>query len=198
MTSPNIEVGYYNESRFTRPRPTCPNPGHWHTRDIQATEIEVVDMVHGMIRGLQPDVVLETGTSRGFMTFRIAQALLQNDHGVVVTFEPDPAVRVEALENWGDHPARDVISSCDVGSLDVQWTGGPIDFAWHDSLLELRVPEFDYYLPFYSNRAVVCFHDTAPKFGSWSNELRQRLQEEGFSWLDMPTPRGCIVARRNL
>lgn len=197
--SPNVPVGHYSEAKFTKPRPDCEHPERWHTRDVQATEIEVVEMVAGMIRGLQPDVVLETGTSRGFMTLAIAEALETNGRGVVFTYEPVAETMTEALRTWDEKggPESLPIISRECGSMDYAWKDGPIDFAWHDSLLGLRVPEFEFYLPHYSERAVVCFHDTAPRFGAWSNSLRRRLQRAGFSYLEMPTPRGCIISRRN-
>lgn len=197
--SSNIAVGYYRESQFTKPRPDCPLPRRWHTRDIQATEIEVVEMVAGMIRGLQPDVVLETGTSRGFMTLAIAEALEKNDQGVVITYEPVAETMTEALRTWDEKggPESLPIIPRECGSMDFPWKDGPIDFAWHDSLLRLRLPEFEFYREHYSDRAVVCFHDTAPHFGAWSDELRLALMTAGFSYLDMPTPRGCIIARKN-
>jgi len=192
-TSPNIKPGRYMESDFTKPTPICPKPVHWHTHDIQATEIEVIEMVHGMIRGLQPEMVLETGTSRGFMAKSIGNALYVNGHGRLITFEPDEDTWREACRTVGANP---YITMANQASM-VPWNARKIDFAWHDSLIELRQPEFEFYLPHYSDRAVVCFHDTAPHFGDWSDYLRTQLKTEGFSYLDWPSPRGVIIARRN-
>ena len=49
------------EARFTSPSELCPHPERWTSRDIEATENEVLELVHGLIRALQPDLVLETG-----------------------------------------------------------------------------------------------------------------------------------------
>lgn len=190
--SPNIAVGLYNEADFTKPRPVCPTPSHWHTHDLQGTEIEVIEMVAGMIVGLQPETVLETGTSRGFMAEAISDALHVNGHGKLISYEPDETTHTEAA-NRVTSPKADL--RCEPSMQ--TWIDGPIDFAWHDSLISLRRTEFGFYLPHYSNRAVVCFHDTAPHFGQWSEALRSDLTAAGFNYIDWPSPRGIIIARRN-
>ncbi len=53
------------ESTFTPPDPDCPRPDWWHARDAQATEDEVIELVAGFVRALQPELVLETGTYLG-------------------------------------------------------------------------------------------------------------------------------------
>lgn len=141
--SPNIERGLYVEDLFTLPRPDCMVPAHWHTYDIQGTEVEVIEMVAGMIRGQQPEVVRETGTSRGYMTQAIGNALLRNGHGVVYTYEPDALTLSEAFETWGGGAERLPIIARGQESMQ-EWTQEPIDFAWHDSLLDLRLPEFNF------------------------------------------------------
>ena len=198
-TSPNIPVGWYRESQFTRPSKECREPEWWHTRDIQGTEVEVIEMVAGMIRGHQPDVVLETGTSRGFMSQAIGQALRQNGHGTLHTYEPDTDTLNEACRLWWtDDENEMVLPIVPYAQESMQeWTNGPIDFAWHDSLIQLRQPEFEFYLEHYSERAIVCFHDTAAHFGPWSDRLRTALLSQGFSYLDWPSPRGAIIARKN-
>lgn len=186
--SPNVPVGWYSEAQFCPPAPRCPHPEYWHTHDAQSTEAEVIDMAVGLVRGLQPDVCLETGTSRGFMAARLGKALHVNGHGVLHTYEPHPATYEEAV---GRCAGLDQVVLHNEPSM-VPWDHGPIDFAWFDSLLELRWDEFDHYCQWMHDRTVVCFHDTAPRFGQWTTKVRKdrRLQSVEF-----PTPRGVIVAR---
>jgi len=186
---PNVEVGYYNEGKFTRPTPHCPHPENWHTRDIQATEVEVIEMIAGMVRGLQPDVVLETGTSRGFMAQAIGEALDKNGHGVLHSYEPHAATWNEAMKRVG----LDRVRLHNEPSM-VPWEHGPIDFAWFDSLTDLRQAEFEFYLPHFSDRAAIGFHDTAPHFGDWTIPLVGSLIDNGFIPFELPTPRGVILA----
>lgn len=189
MTSPNIEVGYYNEGRFTKPSPECPHPERWHTWDIQATEVEVIEMVGGLIRGLQPDLVLETGTSRGFLSYRIGMALRENGHGYLHTYEPVEDTWNEAVTNTAQ--VEDVVTCHNLPSM-VPWEYGELDFCWFDSLLELRWREFDFYYPYMSPRCVVGFHDTAAHFGDWSLDV---ASDERLEMIQLPTPRGVILGR---
>jgi hypothetical protein len=189
MTSPNIPVGYYNEAEFTHPRPDCPHPENWHTWDIQGTEAEVIEMVGGLIRGLQPDVVLETGTSRGFMSYRIGMALRENGHGHLHTYEPVEETWAEAVANTVD--VSDVVTLHNLPSM-VPLECNPIDFCWFDSLLDLRWAEFDFYYPQLSDRCVVGFHDTAPHFGDWTLDV---VADERLEIISLPTPRGVILGR---
>lgn len=187
MPSQNIEPGWYSEASFTAPTDQCPRPEHWHTYDIQGTEAEVIDMVGGLIRGLQPEVVLETGTSRGFMALTIGHALQANGHGHLHTYEPDERTFAEASTVVD----VETVTLHNQPSM-VPWAHGPIDFAWFDSLVDLRWPEFDFYYPHMSDRCVVGFHDTAAKFGDWPTPVRA---DERLRSFDLPTPRGVILGR---
>lgn len=187
--SPNIALGFYQESEFTKPSPNCPHPELWHTYDIQGTEVEVITMVWGLIRGTQPDRVLETGTSRGFMASAIGQALRDNGHGHLHTYEPVPRTAAEAHVHTAG--VRDWLTIHTQPSM-VPWEYGPIDFAWFDSLLDLRYQEFDFYYEHMHSRTIVGFHDTARHFGNWSDQIRN---DKRLATFDMPTPRGMILGR---
>src|SRR4051812_15337510 len=78
------------ESRFTRPTALCPNPHRWWSTDDDSTELQVSEMVAGLIRGLQPDYCVETGSAFGQTTETIGKALLKNGHGILHSLETDP------------------------------------------------------------------------------------------------------------
>ncbi|MEY2957704.1 MAG: hypothetical protein RLZZ01_272 [Actinomycetota bacterium] len=176
-----------SEARFTAPRPDCPHPERWHSDDSDATEHEVSEFVHGLVRALQPDTCLETGTHLGHTARAIGAALLANGQGTLHTFEPNlEKVKAARVECEGlpvtVHPVESMTS----------WVDGPIDFAWFDSLLHLRVKEFEYYLPWMHSRTVVGFHDAGPHHGPWSHAAREHPRLRAF---DLPTPRGCLIGR---
>lgn len=186
--SPNVAVGWYGEAQFSPARPEVPHPERFHTYDLQGTEYEVIEMVHGLIRGIQPTWCVETGTSRGFLARRIGDALAMNGGGTLVTYEPEEETWLEAQEQIGQY--HSIIS---INEKSMQpWTWGPIDFAWFDSLIELRWQEFDFYYPHMSPGALICWHDCAPRFGTWSDQVRN---DPRLRVIDMPTPRGMLMGR---
>lgn len=178
----------YKESEFTRPRPDCPHPEYWTSADNDSTENEVLELVAGFIRGLQPEFVVETGTAFGYGALHIGRALKANGHGRLVTMEVDSdrcnksRARVEGLP----------VVVLNLPSLEYT-PSEPIDFAWFDSLIHLRVAEFRAYYDYMSARCVVGFHDTGPQ-----HSLRPgivQLENEGLiKPIFLPTPRGVCFA----
>lgn len=183
-----LAPSYYPESTWTDPTEACPEPGLWHAADEQATEWEVISLIHGLVRALQPEFCVETGTHRGYMARAIGEALLENGHGVLHTTEVDEGLITEAVEAVRGYP----VICHHMSSMD--WTPGPrfIDFAWFDSLFQLRWLEFRHYWPWMHDRTIVGFHDTAPHHGDWSDQIRR---SDRLSCLELPTPRGVILAR---
>jgi predicted O-methyltransferase YrrM len=177
------------ESTWTAPRPDCPHPEWWHSSDDHSTEHEVTDLVAGLIRALQPELVVETGTCWGQTAEQIGHALLANGHGHLVTLEPDPEKAAASRSRCAGLP----VTVLEQESL--TWTPtGPVGFAWFDSLFELRAAEFRHYLPWLRAGTVVAFHDTGPQ-----HPLRpdlNRLEQQGLlKLLYLPTPRGVGLAQ---
>jgi predicted O-methyltransferase YrrM len=58
---------------------------------------------YALIRILKPEVVVETGTDKGLGTLLIAQALKENSHGKVYSFDIDPfsGILID-LKDWGN------------------------------------------------------------------------------------------------
>jgi len=175
----------YLESEWTRPSDYCPSPHHWHAHDGMATEVEVLELVAAFVRGLQPDVVVETGTHRGFAAEAIGRALAANGHGHLYTSEISEVLHAEASERCAGLPVTCLLAS----SFDLV-PPAPIDFAWFDSDTDLRAREFETYLPHMHDRTVVGFHDTAPH-----HAYRPQLDALGIQLLDLPTPRGVTFGR---
>lgn len=175
----------FRESEFTKPSPDCPRPEWWTAADAHSAELEVSELVAAFVRALQPEYVVETGSCWGQTAYAIGRALLANGHGRLDTLDVDPekvsmsAVRCEGL------PVRVVMQS----SLTFE-PAGPVGFAWLDSLLELRVPEFDRFRRWMAPGAVVGFHDTAPHMG-YGHHVEQL---SGVRVIRLRTPRGVTFA----
>ena len=173
------------ESSFSPPWESCPHPELWHAHDGMATEVEVLELVAAFVRATQPELVVETGTHRGFGAEAIGDALYRNGHGRLVTLELDPVLVAEARERVTGLPVEVVQgSSFDFVPL------APIDFAWFDSEPEIRAAEFVAFRPHMHSRSVVGFHDTHPR-----HLYRPQLDSLGIQLLDLPTPRGVTFGR---
>jgi predicted O-methyltransferase YrrM len=177
----------YQESRWTRSNDWCPEPQWWHSTDPQSTEFEVSDLVAGFVRALQPDYVLETGTCIGQTAFAIGTALKANGHGRLDTLE---------IEHDRAMHSRDVckglpVTVHEVASLEFR-PAQRIDFAWLDSLLKLRIPEFERYREWMEPGAIVGFHDTAPHHGPFGDEIEAL---PGLRAIRLRTPRGVTFGQ---
>lgn len=173
------------ESQFTPASDWCPHPEWWNAPDGMATEFEVLELVAAFVRAVQPEVVVETGTHRGFGAEAIGQALERNGHGHLWTLEVDEALYEEASERTAGLPV-----TCLLQDSSTWLAPGPIDFAWFDSETALRVPEFQRFRQWMHGRTVVGFHDTSPHHG-----YRPSLDGLGIQLLDVPTPRGVTFGR---
>lgn len=179
------------ESTWTKPRPDCPNPHYWTSADAMATEAEVTELVAAMVRALQPDFCIETGSWIGTTSHAIGEALARNGHGELVSLEIDVDKCEEARARCAGLPVTVL------GASSMTYTPErPVDFAWFDSACELRPLEFFRYLPAMHDRTVVGFHDTGPQHPV--RELLVPLERDGtLQPLYLPTPRGVMFARVN-
>ena len=176
-----------SEASWTAPRPDCPHPERWHSTDNQSTEIEVTELVAAWVRALQPGYVLETGTCIGQTAHAIGLALRENGHGRLVTLETDPDRAAVARARCRGLP----VTVLEVPSLEFE-PDEPVGFAWFDSLIELRLPEFERFRPHLTEGAVVGFHDTGPHFGPYGASIEA---VEGLSTIRLRTPRGATFAQ---
>jgi predicted O-methyltransferase YrrM len=143
-----------------------------------------------MVRALQPELVVETGSWIGTTAAAIGNALRSNGHGRMVTLEIDPHLAKRTRDRVGGLPVT-VLNQSSLG-----WTpDAPIDFAWFDSDAHRRHDEFLAYLPWMHARTVVGFHDTGPQHPV--RPFLDRLVADGVleAPLYLPTPRGVCFAR---
>ncbi len=173
------------ESEFSPPSDFCPHPEFWHAHDGMATEVEVLELVAAFVRALQPELVVETGTHRGFGAEAIGRALAMNGHGHLYTLEVDLRLVVESRARVDGLPVT-VIHRPATSFV----PPAPIDFAWFDSDTDQRTREFQTYRPHMHSRTLVGFHDTHPR-----HMYRPQLDDLGIQLLDLPTPRGVTFGR---
>lgn len=174
------------ESRWTPARPDCPHPEWWTSTDAHSTEIEVSELVGAFVRALQPEYVVETGTCWGQTAQQIGLALEFNGHGRLVTLEVDPAKVEYSADRCKGLPVD--VAMCSSLEYTPYET---IGFAWFDSLIELRVPEFVRYREHMRPGTIVGFHDTGPQFGAFGPMINGLA---GLRPMSLPTPRGVTFA----
>lgn len=179
-------MNVHSEAEWTQPSDRCPKPERWHATDPHSTEIEVSELVSGFVRALQPDYVVETGTCIGQTAYMIGLALQANGHGRCESLD----VNVDFVNVARERCAGLPVSILAMSSL-VFTPLEPIGFAWFDSFLELRIPEFERYRPFMRPGTVVGFHDTAPHFGDFGDAIDDL---PGVRTIKLPTPRGVTFA----
>jgi len=159
--------GVVRESEFTPAHAECANPERWTATDEQSTELEVTELVGAFVRALQPEYVVETGTFCGNTARAIGEALARNGHGRLDTIEIDPDRAAVATRRCEGLP---VAVHC-ASSLEFD-PAEPIGFAWFDSLLDLRVPEFQRFYSHMAPGSFVGFHDTGSHMGSLGAQIR--------------------------
>lgn len=176
-----------SEETFTWPTDWCRSPGRWSAHDDQSAEVEVSELVAAFVRALKPDYVIETGTAHGYTAQAIGEALNANRVGRLDTLEIDETLVAEASERCAGLPVT--VHEC--SSLEFT-PAEPVDFVWFDSLLDLRIPELDRYLPHMRAEAIVGFHDVSPRFGDFADRLKRhpRLRP-----MFLHTPRGVCFSQ---
>lgn len=128
-----------------------------------AVELEVGELLAGIVRATKPKVIIETGTYKGFSTLMIASALKRNEMGHLYTMD---------LNDWN------VLEECRKFELDpfVTFIKGDsrlvireilpkiekIDFLWLDAdhTKKSIVDELEAALPALRPGTLVAFHDT--------------------------------------
>jgi hypothetical protein len=139
--------------------------------ELWGIELEVGDFLWGLVRGLRPELVLESGTGKGISSRFIARALQENRRGRLVTFEPDAGMIGETKKKLRGLPAE--IRQGDT----LSWTGPLPGVVFLDSHpTERRAAEIAYWL---THPVLLAIHDAT------------RYELPPGLWL--PTPRGLWV-----
>lgn len=151
-----------------------------------AVEVETGIFLYGLVRRLQPRVIVETGTHRGFSTAWLAMGLLDNFHahallppGMLTTIDQDPwEWAPERL--WERLELQGVISRVLGDSTQTApLLPGPIDLLCLDAdhATEAVLAEWQALAPRLNRtRAIVTFHDTA--LDPRERESVRRIREE--------------------
>ncbi len=152
-------------------------------------------LLYSMVRLIQPEVVVEIGSARGKSTCCLALACKDNGRGKVYAIDPH-------MKNpWSDHQTtgdnlefllgkvkayglQDQVEVIRAISPDAAkgWNR-PIDliFIDGDHTYEGVKADFELFQPFFSEKALVVFHDTTWNYSDWEKTRaeQQRSEEMG-------------------
>lgn len=89
------------DDMLSRSRPSLWDNPMWDAVDVKAGGVMPgeAQLLYGLVRALQPDVVLEVGTSHGYSTLHLAAGCRDNGRGKVFTVETDNGRRASAHNN---------------------------------------------------------------------------------------------------
>lgn len=168
----------------------CRHPERYSAEEPKSTENELLDLVYGLVRALQPDWCLETGTYTGRTAQAITSALTANGVGQLDTLEinPDLATKARDLLPMGVATVHVVNANTWRPPDDREY-----EFCWFDTdgKTELAA-QFRHYQPWITQGALVCFHDTGTAWPT-TTALAQLEQEGLLKVVHVPTPRGASI-----
>ena len=170
------------ESDFTAPSEYCPRPELWHAPNAGATEAEVVELLVGLVRCLQPDYVVEIGAYQGYTTQALGYAVQCNGHGRVAAVEIDAESAEMAAFRCAGLPVEIIVGD----SADFM-PDGPVDLVWIDGGNDTRQADMERLLPHCGEGAIIGVHDVAPgkcACGEW---------EIGHPSIELRSPRGILL-----
>lgn len=163
-----------------------------------AVEIEVGEFLNSIVRMTKPEVVVETGTHKGFSTLMIAQALKENGKGHLYTFDLKDYGVLKECEQFGMLPLVTFTkgdSAAGISSLSPRVKN--IDFLWLDAdhSTEAVIKELNAALPMLRRGTLVAFHDiiTDPREAKAVMEIRRRFP--AWEYINFITARGFALMR---
>lgn len=131
--------------------------------DGTTTEVEVLNWLYGTVCLTKPEAILETGTHRGFGTVALAAACKANGFGMVHAVEIDAACCSDAERRLNKAGLRGFVDlHCDDSRHFLATTPVRFQFAFFDSLPEIRAREFQICRERGILNGIAAFHDTSP------------------------------------
>lgn len=128
-----------------------------------STEIEVLNWLHATVCLLKPMNILETGAADGLGTIALASACKANGFGTVHSVELDQQLCERLTGKLKKLGLSEFAVIHHSNSLEyLSETNTIFDFAFYDSLCEIRAEEFAIALRRGLMRNMAVFHDTSP------------------------------------
>lgn len=163
-----------------------------------AVELEVGELLSGIVRATKPEKVVETGTHKGFSTLMIASALKRNELGHLYTIDRTDFKVIEECQKFelGQYVTF-IQEDSRVALRELSKKIGKIDLVFLDSehtKLFLR-EELDAVLPSIRPGTIIAFHDTIifPEEKAAIEEIK--LKFPSWESISFTTSRGFQLMR---
>lgn len=179
----------------------------FRTFDGGSTELEYLNLLTALVMAAKPDLVLETGTGRGFGTIAIAMGLKENGIGRAITVEHNDGVSKDAEQRLETlcPSVRPLVSYVVGQTLEFlrDYEGRPFDFAFLDSDVLVRHRELGLLQErrLLNEGALCCVHDTSRLRSRTSGDSNEAMIDAldkastGREWLEFPLSRGFRILR---
>lgn len=182
--------------------------GKYHMADDGGVETEVGELLYGLIRVLQPENILETGTYTGISSLYMAQALKDNTHGHITTLEIEETHKKRAENLWNACGVNGYVTCKLQRSLEYM-PSEKYDFMFLDSEPDIRFSELVRFFDNLKRGGYVLIHDVPrnlcqgnvnpdhPELKSWPfgdvpYQIKQWVKEDRLRPIHFPTPRGLF------
>ena len=188
-----------------RPEPTDSRYACFNTGGV---EVEVGEFLHGLVRMVKPNRVLETGTHKGISASYIGLALMANGHGTLTTIELAPKNINESGELFSKLDLEAHIDQVHADASEFEWPhDDPIDILFLDTEPPTRFAELVRFCPKVKPGGMILVHDLhhhlsqvdVPTLGfGWPygrlpDELRTLIGEGKLRLVHFRTPRGLTL-----
>ena len=152
-------------------------------------------LLYWLIRDLQPEVVIETGTHRGLASLYMAHALYDNNKGHLHTADPFDWGQPGNFAKFPELDSRITYYRKDGSEMIDKLEN--IDFAFIDGFHEVKdvVPEIKNLLPKLTKGATVVFHDCW--YGN-TDGVNEALEECGLTSIWLPTKNAIRIYQHGI
>ena len=145
-------------------------------RDGACSQRTEQEFLYGLIRAIQPEVCVETGTHTGLASIYIARALEDNNKGHLWTVDPIDWNQIETFESLSPNLQK-YISFEQIRGDELK-LDKEINFAFIDGFhgREDVIEEIDNIFPQLADHAIVIFHDCLEIEENWHQGVLRALE----------------------
>lgn len=182
----------------------------YHMADDGGVETETGEFLYGLVRLLQPEFILETGTYTGISSMYMARALLDNDNpSYLVTLEVEQTHKDRAEKLWEKVGVSEVVKCILQPSLEFDFSkyDRELGLIFLDSEPEFRFKELVKFYPRLKPGGFFLVHDLHRHLSQQPNEehffgwpyseipdiIKAWIRSDKLRVVSFPTPRGLTM-----